>query len=230
MDFVERSFELPGIGERTYRFPTHFRGVELVIAPLLVPLSLAQSWLPEAISPIALPGGRALALFTVQHFGEPAQLKPYGEASFAVLARTGAGDEHAKGFHVLTMPVTSEENRARGVAIFGLPKEMAEVSLSGDERTRQGVVRVDGELLFSLKFRRRIPVPGAQPIRSGNLQNVDGRWSRVRSAGRGRYALGSAELELGDALRRRYPGLPEQARSRLAARITDGELFLHLPE
>jgi hypothetical protein len=226
MDFVERSFELPGIGQRTYRFPTHFRQVELVIAPLLVPRSIAQSWLPEDIAPVALPGGRALALFTVQHFGDPAQLKPYGEASFAVLAH--AGD--LKGFHVLTMPVTSEENRARGLAIFGLPKEMAEVSLSGDERTRAGEVRVNGELLFSLKFRRRIPVPGTRPIRAGNLQNAQGRWSRVRSAGRGRYAVGSAELELGDALRRRFPGLPEQARSYLAARITDGELFLHLPE
>lgn len=225
MDFVERSFELPGIGQRTYRFPTHFRQVELVIAPLLVPRSIAQSWLPEDIAPVALPGGRALALFTVQHFGDPAQLKPYGEASFAVLARTG----DLKGFHVLTMPVTSEENRARGLAIFGLPKEMAEVSLSGDERTRAGEVRVNGELLFSLAFRRRIGVPGARPIRAGNLQNVQGRWSRVRAAGRGRYAVGSAALELGDALRRRFPGLPEQARSFLAAHVRDGELFLHLP-
>lgn len=227
MDFVERSFELPGIGQRTYRFPTHFRQVELVIAPLLVPRAIAQSWLPEDIAPVALPGGRALALFTVQHFGDPAQLKPYGEASFAVLAHTGDGD--LKGFHVLTMPVTSEENRARGLAIFGLPKEMAEVTLSGDERTRAGVVRVDGELLFSLTFRRRIRVPGARPIRTGNLQNIQGRWSRVRAAGSGRYAVGSAALEFGDALRRRFPGLPEQARSFLAAHVTDGELFLHLP-
>jgi hypothetical protein len=225
MDFVERSFELPGIGPRTYRFPTHFRRVELVIAPLLVPRSIAQSWLPGDIAPVALPGGRALALFTVQHFGDPAQLEPYGEASFAVLAHAGA----LRGFHVLTMPVTSEVNRARGLAIFGLPKEMAEVSLAGDERTRTGEVRVGGELLFALTFRRRISVPGTGAVRAGNLQNVQGRWARVRSSGRGRYALGAADLALGDALRRRFPGLPEQARSLLAARITDGELFLHLP-
>lgn len=218
------------MGQRTYRFPTHFRQVEVVIAPLLVPLPIARSWLPEDIAPLslpgALPGARALALFTVQHFGDPAQLKPYGEASLAVLARSG----ELKGFHVLTMPVTSEENRARGLAIFGLPKEMAEVSLAGDERTRTGEVRVNGELLFSLKFRQRVAVPGVRPVRAGNLQNAQGRWSRVRSVGRGRYAVGSAALEIGDALRRRYPGLPEQARSFLAARITDGELFLHLPE
>jgi hypothetical protein len=226
MNFVERSFELPGIGQRTYRFPTHFREVELMIAPLLVPLSVAQHWVPKDISPIALPGARALALFSVQYFGNPAQLEPYGEASFAVLARTG----RLKGFHVLTMPVTSAENRARGLTIFGLPKELAEVSFSGDERTREGVVRVGGELLFSLQFRRHIALPGTQPIRAANLQHAQGRWSRVRSAGRARYTVGSAVVEIGDALRRRFPGLPERARSFLAARISDAEILLHLPE
>lgn len=226
MEFVARSFELPDIGPRTYHFPTHFRQVELLMAPILVPLASARNWLPDGIAPVALPAARALAMFTVQHFGDPAELAPYGEASFGVLAQ--AGDR--KGFHVLTMPVTSAENRARGLTIFGLPKEMAEVSLAGDERVREGVVRVDGELLFSLQFRRRVPLPGIHPIRAANVQNIAGRWSRVRSAGRGRYAMGSAVLEIGEALRRRYPELPPRARTLLAARLSDAELFLHLPE
>jgi len=224
---VERTFDLPGLGPRTYRFPTVFHEVELLGALGTVPAGAARAWLPQGLEPAALPGGGVLVMVTVQHFPRPAEFPGYREAALAVYARGGRG---GRGFHVLTMPVTSEENLARGHTIFGLPKELADVRIAEVGKARVGEVFLGGELLFRLTVRPWLPLPLRVPVRSRYLQVCDGDPSHVDTRGSARAALAVASFEHGPLLHRRFAAFPERFRPFAGVHVTAAELELHLPE
>lgn len=221
----ERTFDLPGVGRRAYRFPTQFHDVEVLGAVAAVDHASAAAWLPAPLRPRRLPGRRALLLLTVQRFARPAEFPGYEEASIAVMSTAGRG----RGFHVLTMPVTSAENLARGPTIFGLPKEKADVTLAQDGRTHVGAVSVGGERLFTLRFRPRLTFPVRVPVRSRYLQLHEGAPAHVDSRGRGNMQVGSADIEVTPLLKARYTGLPERLAVFAAFRVFNGALALHLP-
>lgn len=224
---VERTFDLPGLGPRTYRFPTVFHEVELLGALGTVPAGAARAWLPPGLEPAALPGGGVLVMVTVQHFPRPAEFPGYREAAVAVYAR---GSRRGRGFHVLTMPVTSEENLARGPTIFGLPKELADVRIDDTGKARVGEVYIGGELFFRLLVRPRLTLPLRIPVRSRYLQICGGEPSHVDTRGRARAALATASFEHGPLLHRRLPAFPERFRPFAGVHVTAAELELHLPE
>ena len=122
-----RTYDLPGIGPRTYEFPTVFRGVELLSVQLVLPVPVVAPWLPSGYSPAPVLG-RAMVMATAQHFSRPVGMAPYTEASLAVRVLAPGG---GRGWHTLTMPVDSAENLQRGLVIFGYPKELATLSLAG---------------------------------------------------------------------------------------------------
>ncbi len=223
---VERTFDLPGLGPRTYRFPTVFHEVELLGALGTVPAGAARAWLPAGLEPAALPGGGVLVMITVQHFPRPAEFPGYREAALAVYARGARG---GRGFHVLTMPVTSEENLARGPTIFGLPKELADVRISAAGKARVGEVFLGGDLLFRLEVRPRLPVPLRIPVRSRYLQLCGGEPSHVDTRGSARASLGTATFHAGPLLHHRFAAFPERFRPLAGVHVTAAELELHLP-
>ncbi|HVE82420.1 MAG TPA: acetoacetate decarboxylase family protein [Myxococcales bacterium] len=223
---VERTFDLPGLGARTYRFPTVFHEVELLGAVGTVPAGAARAWLPAGLEPAALPGGGVLVMVTVQHFPRPAEFPGYREAALAVYAR---GARAGRGFHVLTMPVTSPENLARGPTIFGLPKELADVRISSAGRVRVGEVYLGAELLFRLEVRPRLSLPLRIPVRSRYLQLCGGDPSHVDTRGSARAALAGASFHAGPLLFRRYPAFPERFQPFAGVHVTAAELELHLP-
>jgi hypothetical protein len=223
---VERTFDLPGLGPRTYRFPTVFHEVELLVAWGSVPAGAARAWLPQGLEPAALPGGGVLVMISVQHFPRPAEFPGYREAALAVQARGARG---GRGFHVLTMPVTSEENLARGPTIFGLPKELADVRMAGEGKARVGEVFLGGELLFRLEVRPRLTVPLRIPVRSRYLQICGGDPSHVDTRGSAKVALAGASFHPGPLLHRRFAAFPDRFRPFAGVHVTAAELELHLP-
>jgi hypothetical protein len=217
-----KTIDVPGMGPRTYHFPTDFKGVDAVSALGLVKADDAAKWLPPGLEPVRLPGGEAAVMFTVQDFKNPPDgMKRYQESQFAVLCKTEDG---VRGFHVLSMPVNSSENLARGKQLFGLPKEMATVDF--DEHG--GDVSENGQHMFSVDVDGL--VPAKLPIHTTDVQMFQGKLVKVRSQGEGEAHLGKATVDIGEAMQKRYPGLPSHISLAAGVQMKDAEIKLALPE
>ncbi len=217
----------PKIGTKTYDFPTRFENVEMLAAQMLLPTSAVRGWLKKSGLEPASTLGFTRGLITVQHLGQPAQMDPYFEGSFAVQIRRPDG---STGWHVLEMPVTSEENRERGRRIFGYPKDMADVRLEDQGGRRVGSVRTeDGGLLFSLGVGTRAPFGWSTDRTNHNVQVLHGQQVQLESNLRGHLKPGFGHIELGEEMQRRYPGLPRHPLVLFAGRTTGAELLLSLP-
>ena len=193
--------ELPGIGVKTYTFPTRFRDVDLMSAQFTLPSSAVAKWLPPGLEP-ASTLGVTRGLVTFQHLGDPAEMSPYSEAQFAVRVKGPGGRE---AWHVLEMPVDSEENMQRGKIIFGYPKAMSQVELS----RREGEARTtDGAPLFSIRMGAALPFAIEREVANESLQLLNGKLVELDSAASGKLRPGLADVTFSPELRRRYPGLP----------------------
>lgn len=224
---ISRTFDLPSIGPRTYVFPTVFEDVQALVGLALVPHDAAVRWLPEPLQAVRLPTGRALLMVTFQDLRKPTGMAPYQEASLAVLATAPGG---ARGFHVLTMPVTSRENHARGNFIFGYPKEMADIRIDDDESGLRGSVHVDGAHLLSASVSRGLGIPRAISIPSRHIQLLRGELVSVTTRIGARVRLARGHIETGPLFQARWPGAPAVLRMVTALQLRDARFELNLPE
>jgi hypothetical protein len=223
-----RSYELPGVGHRDYHFPTRFKQVDVLSAQLLLSSRDVARWLPSGLKPQSF-AGVTRAQVTVQHLGQPPDgMKPYTEASFSVRVKDASG---AEGWHTLTMPVDSFENRQRGRFIFGYPKEMASLFMEEKPGARRGrVLGEDGAEWLTLEVNTRNPVTLQKTVNNRNLQNLEGESVELAASAEGRMRLGPARVTFGPELRRRYPGLPEHPRVLLGAALEHSNVALSLPK
>jgi hypothetical protein len=221
------TIDLPGVGLKTYNFPTKFHDVELLSAQVELPTSAVKQWLPPGMEPVSTLG-LTRGLVTFQHLGKPEQMQPYDEAQFAVKVK---GPDGKEGWHVLDMPVTSFENKQRGQYIFGYPKEMSKVGIENSGLGRKGTAAAeDGTPLFSLSVGPRLPVGVHHAQQNEAYQTLNGQNVKLHSSASGKVAPGLGNVQFSQAMRNRFPGLPEKPFVVLAGRLTDGELSLDLPE
>lgn len=214
--------DLPGVGVKTYTFPTRFRDVDLLSAQFTLPSSAVAKWLPEGLEP-ASTLGVTRGLVTFQHLGDPAEMSPYSEAQFSVRVKGPGGQE---AWHVLEMPVDSLENMQRGKIIFGYPKAMSQVELSpraGEART------ADGAKLFSIRMGATLPFGLDRELENESLQVLNGKLVKLDSTAGGKIRPGFADVTFSDEMQRRYPGLPARPFVLFGDRLDGGELTLGLP-
>lgn len=224
---ISRTFDLPAIGPRTYKFPTVFEDVQALVGLAFVPHDAALRWLPEPLQVVRLPTGRALLMVTFQDLKKPTGMAPYQEASLAILSTAPGG---ARGFHVLTMPVTSRENHARGNFIFGYPKEMADIRIEDDERGLRGSVHMEGAHLFSASVSRGLGIPRTLSVPSRHIQRLRGELVTVSTRISARMRLGRGHIETGPLFQKRWPGAPTVLRMVTALQLRDARFELNLPE
>jgi len=192
--------ELENSISKTYSFPTFYADVMCAIAIFLCDRRRAQAMLPHpSMKPVAMPGGRAVVLFSCYQYRRVMNLAPYNEIAMTIPIMVGAGatppllplvmDFEKKGYYVFSMPVTSLENQIRGTRIWGLPKivEEIEISTEGDHCTT--VARDDdGEVYFQL----RVPKEGRSKHfdETGYLYSMlDGRLLKSRTDFKGDFKL-----------------------------------------
>jgi hypothetical protein len=224
---VSRTFDLPSIGPKTYAFPTVFEDVQAFAALAFVPSEAAAAWVASPLEVVQLPGKRTLAMVTFQDLRRPAQMAPYVEASLAVLTRAPSG---ARAFHVLTMPVTSSENHARGNFIFGYPKEMADIAVNVGERAMSGEVRIDGKVALAASVGGGLPIHRRVSLKSRHLQILRGDLVSIATRVRAVVRPTRGTIEVGTPFTQRWPGLPERLRAHLALRLVDARFELDLPQ
>jgi hypothetical protein len=216
-----------GVGVKTYHFPTKFHDVDMLTAQLVLPTNAVKQWLPPGLEP-ASTLGVTKGLVTFQHLGNPEEMQPYSEAQFAVRVK---GPDGKEGWHVLNMPVDSLENEQRGKVIFGYPKEMSTVGIASQGLKQVGTAATpDGKPLFSLSVGPTLPFGFHQHVDSDAYQVHDGKMVRLDSSAEGKVKPGLGSLDFGQAMRDRFPGLPEHPIVLFAAHLTDGELRLNLPQ
>jgi hypothetical protein len=221
------TIDLPGIGTKTYNFPTKFHQVEMLKAEMLLKTDDVKKWLPSGMEP-ASTAGVTKGLVTFQHMGKPEQMEPYDEAQFAVRVKGPDGQE---GWHVLDMPVNSFENKQRGQFIFGYPKEMAQVGIQNSTFGRVGTAKSEsGDPMFSLSVGPRLPFGFHKAVDNDAFQSFNGEVVHLHSTAEGKAAPGLGRVTFSDAMRARFPGLPENPVVTSAGRLTDGELALGLPQ
>lgn len=132
---------------KDYLFPTLYADVGCAQAIFPCSFDAARDLLREALGPEALPlrliGGKSLVALSCYEYRRVRGLRPYNEIAVALPVRLdgrsgppllGAflpGPE--SGYHILSMPVTSEENRMRGAHFWNLPKITRRIDIEVDD-------------------------------------------------------------------------------------------------
>jgi hypothetical protein len=155
---------------KNYLFPTFYGNVTCAIAIFMCPYERAQAMLPHPrMKPVKMTRGRAAVAFSCYEYKQVLGVAPYNEIAMTIpvmidpafnppLLPLISNRFKNAGYYVFSMPVTSEENRIRGVNIWGLPKVTQEIDIrqeSGDCVTT--AYEADGQPYFEL----RIPTGGA---------------------------------------------------------------------
>lgn len=163
------SFEAEG-RRLSYAFPSFFR-TRVALAALLCNRRKLQALLAEErLQSVAMFAGRALVVFGCYEHLEVAEMRPYREAFVCVPCFVDASFRPpllpvvlgGRGFpsfgqFFLHMPVTSEDNRLRGVHLWGLPKTSGSISCDERDGRRECQVSTSEGSLFQIS----VPTDGA---------------------------------------------------------------------
>jgi hypothetical protein len=241
-----------------YAFPSFFRTRVALVALLCNRAKLQKLLADDRLQSVGMLAGRALVVFGCYEHLEVAEMRPYREAFVCVpcfvdasfrppLLPVALGGRAFPSFGqvFLHMPVTSEDNRLRGVHLWGLPKTSGDISC--DERNGRRECQVstsEGSL-----FRISIPTNGepkrlaesttlygrtnADPSFRRARSHVSGDFRVLRSPGVlfGRGGAPSGCLELGGSSAARALSELELEPSPLELRYADvASSVLELPE
>jgi len=167
---------------------------------------------------------------TVQRMGAPPDdMRPYDEAtSLSVRVRDAEGKP---GWHILEMPVNSREAQQRGDKIFGYPKRLEEVEVTGKEGIMVGSAATPtGQPKFMAIVEPILKIPWKLRLTNHNVQTLRDRPVVLDSTARGKLRVGLGTVFFSEEMRARYPGLPGRPFTYLGATLTDAELSLSLPQ
>ena len=150
--------------EKHYLFPTFYANVTCAQAIFLCDYEKAKAMLPHSsMTPVRMPGGRALVAFSCYRYPDVMHIGPYNEVAMTIPVLVEPKLDlpvlpmitpwfSSLGYFVFNMPVTSLENRIRGNKIWGLPKVTQTVEVEVDQG--ECVTRVtdaQGNNYFTLK-------------------------------------------------------------------------------
>lgn len=190
---------------KNYLFPALYGDASCAIAIFHCDYEAVRAQIPDArIEPVKMSRGRSLVVFSCYEYRTVRGIRPYNEIAVAipvvkkgslnlpVLTMLLADRLSGFGFHVLHMPVTSEENRIRGVKIWGLPKALERI----DIEVRNGLSLTEAyDESESPYFRLRVPVDGTKThfdLRSSLFSYLGGELLRSTTEFEGDYKVHKA--------------------------------------
>jgi hypothetical protein len=127
---------------KDFLFPTLYKDVSCGIGIFMCSYSEAQKLLPHpAMRPVSMPGNRAVVIFSCYEYRTVMNMRPYNEIAMTIPILMGPGLSlpvlpliskvfRNFGYHVFSMPVTSEENRLRGQKLWGIPKVTERIDIA----------------------------------------------------------------------------------------------------
>lgn len=131
---------------KNYFFPTLYGDVTVSIAMFFCSLEAARKLMPKAeMKPVNMGLGRSLVIISTYHYAKVRGIAPYNEIGMSIPVMVGANQllpalplllpNKSLGYYVFSMPVTTLENKIRGLKLWGLPKVVQEINLhpEGDE-------------------------------------------------------------------------------------------------
>jgi hypothetical protein len=154
---------------KNYLFPTYYGDVTCAIAIFMCPYEKAQALLPHPkMKPVPMTRGRAAVAFSCYIYRQVLGVPPYNEIAMTIPVLIDPGVKVPLlplvtnffpnfGYYVFSMPVTSEENRLRGVNIWGLPKVTQEIDIHEEDGD---CVTVAKEADATPYFTLRVPTTG----------------------------------------------------------------------
>lgn len=154
---------------KDFSFPTFYNNVSCGIGIFMCNYEKALEVLPHpSMKPVRMPGGRAVVIFSCYEYKNVMNMKPYNEIamtipllinpsiSVPVLPLISKAFKNF-GYHVFSMPVTSEENRIRGRKIWGIPKVTERIDIDQKDGFSTTVAFDDSDKEY---FRLKIPMNG----------------------------------------------------------------------
>ena len=154
---------------KDFSFPTFYNNVSCSMGIFMCNYEKALKILPHpTMKPVRMPGGRAVVVFSCYEYRNVMNMNPYNEIAMTIPLMMDGGfsipvlplvSKAFKnfGYHVFSMPVTSEENRIRGKKIWGLPKVTERIDIEQNEGYSTTVAYDENDKEY---FRLRIPMNG----------------------------------------------------------------------
>lgn len=154
---------------KDFSFPTFYNNVSCGIGIFMCDYDKAQAVLPHpSMKPVKMPGNRAVVIFSCYEYKNVMNMKPYNEIAMTIPLLMNPGisvpvlpliSKAFKnfGYHVFSMPVTSEENRLRGRGIWGLPKVTERIDIEQKDGFNITVAYDENDKEY---FRLKIPMNG----------------------------------------------------------------------
>lgn len=161
---AQEPLRLSATVSKNYLFPTFYDDVTVAAAMFFCSYAKASAVLPHpSMKPISMGRDRALIIFSSYQYNRVLGIAPYREiaVSIPVLVDTDsilplypllAEDYAGAGIYVLSMPVTTLENKIRGRRIWGLAKEVERIDFSADEAGYRTAATGDGQSAPYLSF------------------------------------------------------------------------------
>lgn len=154
---------------KDFSFPTFYKDVSCGMGIFMCNYDKALQVLPHpSMKPVRMPGGRAVVVFSCYEYKNVMNMKPYNEIamtipllinpsiSVPVLPLVSKAFKNF-GYHVFSMPVTSEENRIRGRSIWGLPKVTEQIDIEQKDGYSTTVAFDESGKEY---FRLKVPMSG----------------------------------------------------------------------
>lgn len=149
---------------KDFSFPTFYKNVSCGMGIFMCSYEKALEVLPHtSMKPVRMPGGRAVVIFSCYEYRTVMNMQPYNEIamtipllinptiSVPVLPLISKAFKNF-GYHVFSMPVTSEENRIRGQKLWGIPKVTERIDIEQKDGFSTTVAfDADGKEYFRLK-------------------------------------------------------------------------------
>jgi Acetoacetate decarboxylase (ADC) len=186
---------------KNYFFPTMYGDVTVSVAMFFCSLDAAKKFMPKPeMVPVDMGQGRSLVIISSYHYGKVSGIAPYNEIGISIPVLIGTkqhlpalpillSDINQLGYYVLSMPVTTLENRIRGQKLWGLPKVVQEINLhpDGDDYVTEANDE-SGEKYLEL----RIPMNGKETDvkqRTDLYSILEGKIQRSTSKTDGKFAI-----------------------------------------
>lgn len=154
---------------KDFSFPTFYKNVSCGIGIFMCNYQKALDVLPHpSMKPVKMPGGRAVVIFSCYEYKSVMNMQPYNEIamtipllmdpsiSIPVLPLVSKAFKNF-GYHVFSMPVTSEENRIRGQKLWGIPKVTEQIDIEQADGFSTTVAYDENGKEY---FRLRVPMLG----------------------------------------------------------------------
>ncbi|MBL4587367.1 MAG: acetoacetate decarboxylase family protein [Flavobacteriales bacterium] len=161
--------QLSNLVSKDFQFPSFYQNVSCGIGIFMCSYAEAQNVLPHpSMKPVKMPSGRAVVIFSCYEYRNVMNMKPYNEIamtipllmdptfSIPVLPLVSKAFKNF-GYHVFSMPVTSEENRLRGTKLWGIPKVTERIDIEQKDGFSTTVAFDENEKEY---FRLKIPMQG----------------------------------------------------------------------